>query len=148
MGEPVGTVVRDGVSLVAWLRANPEARTEGATFVVDAEGALRLAPRRSEHVACAAGGAVQTAGELVFAWDGAGGVAVVEASNLSTGYAPEASSYGALAAALDALGVARPAEWTHAFTFRRCGCGLLVLVKDDVYECPACFAALPLARNV
>lgn len=37
---------------------------EPFTYVVDVDGVLRLAPRRSEHVACAGGGEVLAAGEI------------------------------------------------------------------------------------
>lgn len=40
---------------------------EPFTFVVDVDGWLPLAPRRSEHVACAGGGSVLGAGEVGFA---------------------------------------------------------------------------------
>jgi hypothetical protein len=33
------------------------------TFAIDAKGSLRVADRRSEHVACAGGGPVLSAGE-------------------------------------------------------------------------------------
>ena len=62
------------------------------TYVVDAEGALRLADRHSEHVACAGGGPVLTAGEIAFEEDQAGW-RVAHASNQSTGYCPEESSW-------------------------------------------------------
>ncbi|CAM5508234.1 hypothetical protein STANM309S_03657 [Streptomyces tanashiensis] len=40
--------------------------TEPFTFVVGTDGILRLAPRRSEHVACAGGAMVLSAGEIGF----------------------------------------------------------------------------------
>ena len=39
---------------------------EPCTFVIDLEGTPLLAPRRSEHVACAGGGPVLSAGEITF----------------------------------------------------------------------------------
>jgi hypothetical protein len=78
--EPAGRIITSQEDLAEWLQGNAEAFREGATFVIDADGALRLAPRRSEHVACAGGGPVHAAGELRFARrDGASVVA--EASN-------------------------------------------------------------------
>jgi hypothetical protein len=57
----------DAVSaLVTWLRTttpNPDGLIP-VTFVVDEQGHLRVADRRSEHVACAGGGSVRSAGEL------------------------------------------------------------------------------------
>jgi hypothetical protein len=45
---------------------------EPFTFVVDIDGRLRLAPRRSEHVALAGGQPVLAAGEMTFAPAGSG----------------------------------------------------------------------------
>jgi hypothetical protein len=72
-----------------WLAQAGDEDQGWATFVVNIDGALLLAPRRSEHVACAGGRDVLAAGELQF--DSAG--AVREASNQSTGYRPPASSW-------------------------------------------------------
>jgi hypothetical protein len=90
-----------------------------ATFVIDPEGKLRLADRRSEHVACAGGGPVLSAGEMFFA--PAGEIIVVEeVSNLSTGYCPEPRSWYAVGEALDRLGITHPGRFTTEVVFRRC----------------------------
>ncbi|MFD0592825.1 hypothetical protein ACFQZ4_09935 [Catellatospora coxensis] len=60
---------------------------EPFTYVVDAAGRLLAADRRSEHVACAGGRDVLSAGELSLRRT-ATGWAVAEVSNQSTGYAP------------------------------------------------------------
>lgn len=109
------------------------------TFVVTTDGILRIAPRRSEHVACAGGGDVLTAGELGFSR-----TAITYASNQSTGFCPAIESFSALAAALDAARIPRPATWTVAFEFRRCpACNERNIVKDDHFECALCGAELP-----
>ncbi|MFO0560833.1 MAG: hypothetical protein U0269_22640 [Polyangiales bacterium] len=142
--EPPGATIDSLVALDRWLADNPHATHEGATFVITVDGALALAPRRSEHVACARGEPVLSAGEMVFAL-ARGRWTVRSVSNQSTGYAPEPASYGAVARALDRLGVARPESWTHEFIFRRCpACAQLALVKDSVFECAVCGAPLPL----
>ena len=121
--------------------------SEGATFVVDVAGVLRLAPRRSEHVACAGGGEVLAAGEIVFARTNAG-ITVREASNQSTGYCPEPESFESLAAALDRIGIARPDRYSDACTFRRCAsCRQINLVKERWFECSCCGADLPREWN-
>lgn len=61
---------------------------EPFTFVVGLDGTLRLAPRRSEHVACAGGAMVLNAGEIGFVRE-ADRWAVSEVSNQSTGYCPD-----------------------------------------------------------
>jgi hypothetical protein len=129
---------------VAWLAGCPEATSEGATYVVDERGALRVAPRRSEHLDCAGGGGVLAAGEMRFSRVGV----VVEVSNQSTGYCPDPDCWPAVAAALGAAGVPAPAGFTRRFVFRRCpACGQINLVKEDWYVCAACDAELPRAWN-
>ncbi|MDP3158109.1 MAG: hypothetical protein Q8N23_35890 [Archangium sp.] len=58
----MGAPISDETSLSAWLGQNPDALGEGATFVVGLAGVLRLAPRRSEHLACAGANEVLAAG--------------------------------------------------------------------------------------
>ncbi|MEV0458032.1 hypothetical protein [Catellatospora methionotrophica] len=116
---------------------------EPFTYVVDLDGRLLVADRRSEHVACAGGRDVLGAGELSLRWTGAGW-AVAEISNQSTGYAPAPGCWPAVAAALDRAGIARPGGFTAAFEFRHCPCcGQLNLVKDGDYTCCLCETALP-----
>jgi hypothetical protein len=146
LGEPAGEAIVSALALRQWIADNPSARSEGATFVVALDGTLLLAPRRSEHVACASGAPVRCAGELRFSLEH--DVAVIEASNQSTGYCPEPDSFDALADALDALSIPRPPRWTHAFIFRRCArCAQLTLVKESVFECAVCGHELPVERG-
>ena len=118
-----------------------------ATFVVDQQGVLRVADRRSEHVACAGGGPVYSAGELFIRLT-ASGVEVVEASNHSTGYCPEPESWPPVATAFNRAGVRRPGRFTQQVVFRRCpACGERNVVKDDWYVCGLCGADLPADWN-
>jgi hypothetical protein len=138
--------------LQRWIDQNKESMSgEGliaATFVIDPELRLRLADRRSEHVACAGGGAVLSAGEMFFS-AGPDGVTVEEVSNLSTGYCPEPESWAAVGEALDRIGVVHPGEFTKEVTFRRCtSCGERNVVKDGWFECQVCGAELPLEWNL
>ena len=94
-----------------------DARSAVATFVIDADGRRWIADRHSEHVQCARGGDVLSAGEMTFSLKG-GAVAVVGVSNQSTGYRPEPESWPAVAAALDQAGLAHPGGFTAPFEFR------------------------------
>ncbi|WP_327268120.1 hypothetical protein OG233_07465 [Streptomyces sp. NBC_01218] len=129
------------------LRPAPEL-CEPFTYAVAGDGVLLLAPRRSEHVACAGGGAVLGAGEIGFARD-AGGWMVDGVSNLSTGYCPDTSSWTAVARAVDRTGLARPDGFTHEVVFRRCpGCQEHSVVREDHFFCVFCDGALPPEWNV
>ena len=120
----------------------PEA-DEPFTFVIDVEGILLLAPRRSEHVACAGGRPVLSAGEITFG-RAAGGWEVTSVTNQSTGYCPEGNSWPVVAVALDWIGVPHPGQFTDEFTFRRCPqCGERNLVRDGDFTCALCDAELP-----
>jgi hypothetical protein len=117
------------------------------TFVVDPGGDLLLADRRSEHVACAGGGPVLSAGEMFFRIEG-DRVELAEASNQSTGYCPEPESWPAVAAALDRIGVAHPGRFTTEVVFRSCeACGERNVVKEGWFVCGVCGAGLSAGWN-
>ncbi|MBY0231543.1 MAG: hypothetical protein K2W96_19835 [Gemmataceae bacterium] len=134
-------IVRSFGDVWDWTRRTDDAV---ATFVIDREGWLRLAPRRSEHVACAEGRPVLPAGEIEFNEDG-----VEWVSNQSTGYCPEPESWPHVAAALTRAGIAAPDGFDPAFHFRRCeGCDEINLLKPGLPDCGTCSAPLPSLWNV
>jgi hypothetical protein len=150
-GSPPGLRVGSARGLLEWLaRTGQRPNREGllaVTFVVDARGDLLVADRRSEHVACAAGGPVLSAGEMFLRLTGAG-PEVAEVSNQSTGYCPEPGSWPAVAAALDNLGLPHPVRFTQEAAFRRCpACGQRNVVKDGWLACGVCGADLPADWN-
>lgn len=139
-------------AILRWIAETQQPRepddTIVVTFIIDPLGELWINDRRSEHVLCAAGQDVLSAGEMTFAVE-RGTIAVVEVSNQSTGYCPEPDSWPAVARALDAIAVSRPDDFTMICTFRRCtACGTLNLVKDDWYECAVCQGPLPDTWNL
>jgi hypothetical protein len=135
-GAPAGAAISSRAELAAW-------NGETVTYVVTTDGVLRVASRHSEHIACAGGGDVLAAGELIVE-----GGAVVSATNQSTGFCPEPECWTELAAALDRANIARPAAFEHAIVFRRCpDCGERNIVKDDVFECALCGGELPATWN-
>ncbi|MGE0433463.1 MAG: hypothetical protein AB7K09_12365 [Planctomycetota bacterium] len=151
--QPVGTAVRTVDDIIRYLDstatspAPPAGTSTICTYVVDAAGTLRLAPRRSEHVACAGGHPVLAAGEITFHrhCEQTTCLTVSEVSNLSLGYCPEPDAcLEALREALDAADVPHPQRLTSAYHFRRCpACGQLNTIKDDTFLCAACDAELP-----
>ncbi|MDQ1038918.1 hypothetical protein QFZ75_005334 [Streptomyces sp. V3I8] len=123
-------------------------RAEPFTFVVGTDGVLRLAPRRSEHVACAGGGMVLSSGEISFMRE-ADRWTVSEISNQSTGYCPDIDSWAEVARALDTVGLRRPCSFTHEVVFRRCpDCQEHNIVREDDFFCVFCGSDLPAAWNV
>lgn len=135
-------------SLDAWLAGRDRGELlEPFTFVVALDGTLRLAPRRSEHVALAAGREVLAAGEIAFAPTETGW-RVTTVTNQSTGYCPDPDCWPAVAAALNQVGVPHPGAFTDEVIFRRCRtCGERNIVRDDDYTCALCDSALPTQWN-
>ena len=147
VNAPPGKRISSKMDLEKWLReTDQEMDDEGrmwVTFVVDRKETLRVAPRRSEHVACAEGGPVLAAGEMAFDWN-EDMVEVVEVTNQSTGYCPEPASWPMVASALDRIGIRHPGEYTVAMEFRRCPeCRERNLVKDGWFVCGGCGEDLP-----
>lgn len=139
-----GVVIKTNNELLEWISANGgEADADGsltATFVIDEDGNLRLAPRRSEHVACAAGGRVRSAGEVTFSATGE----VIRISNLSTGFCPEPESWPACEESLTRIGVCHPHQFTQSVVFRLCPkCHGRNVVKDNWLACELCGSDLP-----
>ena len=117
------------------------------TFVVGLGGKLRIADRRSEHVMCAQGKAVLSAGEMTFGWVD-DRIVVEGVTNQSTGYCPEPESWEAVATALDRLSIDRPSGFDPVIVFRRCpSCSQINVVKDDRFECEVCQSRLPKQWN-
>lgn len=71
-----------------------------ATFVIDIDGLLWIADRHSEHVQCARGGEVLSAGEITFTIT-PNDVKVSAVTNQSTGDCPEPESWSVVQTALD-----------------------------------------------
>jgi hypothetical protein len=151
LSSPPGTAIASDADVLAWIKAtSQQVDSDGfviATFVVDESGVLRIADRRSEHVICAGGGGVRSAGEMTFALD-ADRLTVVGVSNQSTGYCPEPASWPVVAEALSSAGLTCPAEFTFQCEFRLCpGCESKQLIKDGVFVCSVCGSELPAAYN-
>jgi hypothetical protein len=143
--SPGGSRIESRADILSWLAdsrgGGARRNMVAATFVIDAEGRLRLADRHSEHVACAEGGPVLSAGEMFFSSEGD---VVDELSNLSTGYCPEPESWYAVGEAFDRLGVTHPGRFTTEVIFRSCPkCGERNVVKDGWFDCQVCGGELP-----
>ena len=143
--------VRQPQDVRDWIRRTGQSLERGnvtVTFIVDTLGSLWIADRHSEHIACAAGQSVFSAGEMTFGVTG-DEIYITAVSNQSLGYCPEPESWPAVAAALESAGISAPPYFTDAFLIRVCeNCGMKNIVKDGVYECGVCGNALPIAWNI
>ncbi len=138
---PPGIVVRSQRELAEWMRTHRETTL---TFVVTRDGCMRVASRHNEHVACASGEPVLSAGEMEITR----AAIVTGVSNQSTGYCPEPDSWPAVANALDRAGIAHPDHFTAAIVFRLCEqCHQRNIVKDDDFTCLVCGSRLPATWN-
>jgi hypothetical protein len=149
--SPPGVRLGSVADLEKWLRTTGQrpgpAGLFAATFVIDQDGFLRVADRGSEHVACSGGNPVLSAGELFLSLP-ANGPEVEEASNQSTGFCPEPTSWTAVAAALERLGIRHPGRFTQEVQFRLCpACAQRNVVKDGWFVCGSCGADLPAEWN-
>ncbi|WP_055715465.1 hypothetical protein [Streptomyces torulosus] len=144
-----GRRIGSATDFVGWIVEQSAAElAEPFTYVVGMDGALRLAPRRSEHVACADADMVLSAGEISFTRE-ADRWTVSEVSNQSTGYCPDVSSWVEVARALDAVELRRPSGFTHEVVFRRCpDCEEHNIVRENDFVCVFCGSDLPAAWNV
>ena len=137
--QPSGTRIFSLGDLHVWLaNADTDRMVDGtsiATFVVALNHELLLAPRRSEHVACASGGPVLSAGEITFGDN----FVVTEITNQSTGFCPEPESWVSVETALDRIGLAHPGRFTTEIVYRLCPtCHERNAVKDSWFYCAMC----------
>jgi hypothetical protein len=151
-GYPRGTTIQSIADLKTWMRDTCDRETIDrklvvATFVIDLDGNLLLADRHSEHVACAGGAAVLSAGEIFISWE-KDGLEISDITNQSTGYCPDLASLQHVEAASSKIPIARPSSFTAEFTFRRCGnCDRVNIIKDDIFVCAVCDSPLPEGIN-
>ena len=138
--------VRSAEDIQQWISAtNQPCEVDGtvvATFIVDTNGALWINDRRSEHVWCALGQNVLSAGEMTFDLPDQA-LEVVEVSNQSTGYCPEPNSWWAVEKALENTKIPHPPDFTMKFLFRRCDhCGTKNIIKEMWFVCAVCQSPL------
>lgn len=117
------------------------------TFIINTEGHLHICDRHQEHVACALGRPVLSAGEITFALQHAD-YYIERITNQSTGYCPEPASWQAVDSALRRLEIHYPDFFEPAYDFRRCPrCAQINLIKDNYYICSVCETDLPAFWN-
>ncbi|MBI4852423.1 MAG: hypothetical protein HY819_11560 [Acidobacteria bacterium] len=129
-----------------WLKKNGHKIGENkeitATFIVDKEERMWIADRNSEHVLCAKGEDVLSAGEITFCLI-KNKIMISGITNQSTGYCPEPDSWPCVSISLDKVGLQHPAFFTSVFLFRFCyHCSSINIIKDDWFFCSVCNSSL------
>ena len=137
--------------VIRWIKESDQQLEHGqiifATFIVSPSLELWIADRQSEHIACARGGPVASAGEMMF--DLTEDVAVEYVTNQSTGFCPEPSSWPSVKASLQRACLEAPEGFSVAFDFRRClKCKTINIIKDGIFECSVCESELPAIWNL
>lgn len=118
-----------------------------ATFVISENEELLISDRHSEHVMCAGGRNVLSAGEITYSFEKKE-IYVSEISNQSTGYCPKPDSWEIVEIVLSKIGLEFPKYFTRAFEFRYCeNCETKNLIKEGIYECAVCGFELDLEWN-
>lgn len=108
------------------------------TFVIDPSGRLLIADRHSEHVQCAVGRPVLSAGEMTFQFYKKE-ITITDVSNQSTGYCPHVRSWPSVEQALDKVGFEHPGLFTSGITFGKCpNCLTYAIVKPAYPDCGKC----------
>src|SRR5262245_7411695 len=95
--------IQRAADVLHWIKGTKQIlerdKTIVVTFIVDLAGNLWIADQRSEHVACAGGEKVLSAGEMTFQVLEQN-IEVIEITNQSAGYCPEPESWPVVEAAL------------------------------------------------
>ncbi|KOY84661.1 hypothetical protein AD998_19655 [bacterium 336/3] len=141
--EKAGKVILSQKDIIDWISdTNHKFNSEHeiiATFVIDLNENLRINDRRSEHVVCANGEEVLSAGEITFKKDKLEGISISQITNQSTGYCPSAKSWEFVKQALLKINIDFPDFFTTEFIFSVCkNCGIINIVKDEFYYCLSC----------
>ncbi len=148
---PPGNKILSIDDIDSWIRETKQKPDSSgliaATFVIDWYGYLRIADRCGEHIACAGGKSVRSAGEVFFQ-KSKNRLEVAEITNQSTGFCPQPESWQHVVKALDLINIPHPSSFTIEFIFRRCcACKQVNIVKDNLFICSVCAAKLPLTWN-
>lgn len=142
--ELQGTKIESSKEIVNWLKLNNKiTKAENftvCTFIIDLKGHLLISDRHSEHVQCAFGENVLSAGEIGFKVESQERVKVESLTNLSTGYCPPPKSWSEVYKTLIQIeGLIIPKKFEPSYIFSYCSqCKQRQIIKDDFYYCPIC----------
>ncbi len=107
-----------------------------ATFVIDLDFNLLINDRHSEHIVCANGKEVFSAGEITFKLLKNKTIIISKITNQSTGYCPSSASWDAVKISLEKTDILFPEFFTTFFEFRICEkCHWINVIKDEYFVC-------------
>lgn len=143
---PGGQIITCSKDVLEWIdKTKQKSEADGlywATFIISDDESFYIADRRSEHVACAEGKPVLSAGEVAFCID-KNKSEIFEISNQSTGFCPEPESWLNIKDIFIKIGIPHPSDFTFKVIFRRCPkCGERNIVRDSYYVCACCESEL------
>ncbi len=146
-----GKQLTSSKDVLDWIRDTIQYKDDNneiiATYIIDERCYMRIVDRHSEHVVCAGGEQVLSAGEITFSFEDKK-LIINEITNQSTGYCPETSSWVSVKEAIEKTGIPAPNQFGREFIFRRCEkCKAINIVKDEWYLCGECDTDLPRAWN-
>jgi hypothetical protein len=138
----LGIPIQKPQDIINWLGSSQDLKQPHdeviTTFIINEEGILCLAERQTEHVVCAGGKAVLSAGEMTFSVT-KNAIEVTYVTNQSTGYCPEPDSWIAVAKALNQLAISHPNGFSYQFIFRQCKiCQTINIIKENLFICAVC----------
>ena len=136
-----GSKINQIADIQKWMEESNQTITNEiviATFIVNEQEELVVSDRHLEHLVCAGGRNVLSAGEITFSFDQKE-VYVSEISNQSTGYCPKPISWEIVEIVLNNIKIDHPKYFTRAYEFRYCeNCQTKNLIKEKIYECAVC----------
>ena len=114
------------------------------TFIINLDDQLVITDRHAEHVQCALGNLVKSAGEINFYIAKRNKIQIDSITNQSTGYCPHATSWKSVKIALEKVFDTNiPDGFDPEFIFSYCSqCQTRQIVKDEFYFCPTCHGTL------
>lgn len=141
--ERIGKIISSQNDIKTWIIETQQKADSNneitATFIIDIDENLRINDRRSEHVVCANGGTVLSAGEITFEIKKNKIISISQITNLSTGYCPPVTSWNCVEKVLHKIDIEFPKFFTTEFVFRKCKkCENINVIKDDFFICINC----------
>jgi hypothetical protein len=118
-----------------------------STYIIDIKGVIWIGDRHMEHVVCAKGQPVLSAGEITLTINETINASFI--TNQSTGFCPKPQSWKYTKLALEQANIRYPEELSVALEFRICThCNTINIIKENHFYCAVCDNQLPNDWNI